>query len=163
MEFKSVEFKDASGVTPSFKLRSGERGVVYSKILIARFDGEYRIGSRGGPDAYFIYAMTQAAVTVWHPDALLLDFSNLDYQWGDEMGMLLALHDRGGLPTAVLGGEKCLPAIATLVFGEKTTQLATERDGIFENLDEALFYLESKLKAKRDELHRKYPPQPPKR
>lgn len=158
MEFKEVDFKDVSAIRPSFKLHSGDRTAIYSRVLIARFEGEYRIGSRGAPDAHFIYGQTQAAVIMWNPDALLFDFSDLDYRWGDEMDMLLGSPDCGDLPTAVLGGSKCLPAIATLLFGEKTVRQATEHDGVFENLDEALLYLESKLKTKRDELDREFPP-----
>src|ERR1051326_8385333 len=160
MSFREVTFQDASPIKFSFSYKGRERGVAYSNVLVASFDGEYRSGSAGAPDAMLIRGVTQAAVTVWSPAGLVLDLSKLHYAWGDEMDMLLGPPDGLEIPTAVVGSDICLPAIATLMFGMDTTKKATEQEGIFESLDEALAYVEARLEKRGGALGEKYPPLP---
>jgi hypothetical protein len=160
MSFHDVTFSDASPINFSFSYKERERGVAYSNVLVASFDGEYRPGSAGAPDAMLIRGITQAAVTVWSPAGLVLDLRKLHYEWGDEMDMLLGPPDGLEIPTAVVGSELCLPAIATLMFGVNTTKRATEQEGVFDALDAALAYVEAQLKEERVALSEKYPPLP---
>jgi len=160
MLFREVTFRDASPIKFSLSYRERERGVAYSNVLVASFDGDYRSGSAGAPDAMLIRGITQAAVTVWSPAGLILDFTKLDYGWGDEMDMLLGPPDGLEIPTAVVGSELCLPAIATLMFGMDTARKATEQEGIFDSLDAAVAYVEARLQEKRVALAEKYPSLP---
>lgn len=160
MPFREVTFQDASPIKFSFSYRDRQRNVAYSNVLVASFDGEYRSGSAGAPDARLIHGITQAAVTIWTPAGLVLDLRKLHYEWGDEMDMLLGPPDGLEIPTTVVGSELCLPAIATLMFGMNTTKRATEQEGIFDLLEPALVYVETQLQQKRVALAEKYPPLP---
>ncbi len=158
MSFHDVTFHDVSPIKYSFSYKERVRGVAYSDVLVARFDGEYRSGCSGAPDASLISGVTQAAVTIWSPAGLVLDLRQLHYEWGDEMDLVLGPPDGVQIPTAIVGSEKCLPAIATLIFGINTIKRATEEENIFETLHDALAYVEARLVEKRVALAKKYPP-----
>ncbi len=64
------------------------------------------------------------------------------------------------IPTAIVGSEKCMPAIATLLFGINTTKRATEEENVFETLDDGLAYVEARLIEKRADLVREFPSSP---
>lgn len=160
MSFREVTLQGASPIKYSFSYKERQRGVAYSNVLVASFDGEYRSGSAGAPDAMLIRGITQTAVMIWSPSGLVLDFRKLHYEWGDEMEMLLGPPDDIDIPTAVVGSELCLPAIATLMFGMNTAKKATEHEGVFDSLELALGYVETQLQQKRVALAEKYPPLP---
>jgi hypothetical protein len=90
-------------------------------VLILKFAGLYHPGSSGSPDATFISAVRDAAMLHHEPDGLVLDFSELEYQWGDDLDNLLpndeALYYWRQTPMAVVIGSKCREAIRTLIFG----------------------------------------------
>ena len=158
MQFQRVEFSNESAVRFSFSCHaSGDRYEPYSRIVAVHFEGEYRIGSGGKPDARLIVALTQAAVIVWKADALILDLRGLDYQWGDEMEWVLSPPDGcPDLPFAVVVSDLCLPAISTLIFGVHSDRKATEREDIFESFEEAAEWLQAKLVVKREALYREF-------
>lgn len=146
MKLQSVRFEDETNIKYDFSLEtSGKTRFDYT--LIARFIGTYADGSSGRPDAAFILGMTRAALDVWHPGSLVLDLSELKYDWGDEMDWLLPPESHR--PTAVIVGPACEKAIATLMFGRDSTRLATEADFIFSNLNEALVYLRKDRKRQK--------------
>ena len=64
------------------------------KLLRVRFKGSYGYGSDGNGDAAYMDAMYRAAFEVLHPDGLILDFSELSYQWGDLLGQVLNTPDQ---------------------------------------------------------------------
>lgn len=134
MNLRLVRLDDATAVRCEFQLETtGKNRFCYT--LIARFVGEYRSGCAGRPDAAFIVGMATTAVELWHPAALVLDLSQLRYEWGDEMASVLT----PDVPckVAIVVGPGCGPAIATLMWGLNTNRNATEADGIFDCLEAA--------------------------
>jgi hypothetical protein len=153
MEFEAVTLSDNSSLRYSLSFHHPKKGEFYSRFLAVHVEGEYRIGSGGAPDAYFICGIVQAAVEIWHPDALILDFRKLRYQWDDEMDLLLGAPEVDGiLPFAVVVGDACLPAVSTLIYGVGTSRIATEHEGIFDDFARAVTYLEEKLAPQREKL-----------
>jgi hypothetical protein len=98
---------------------------------------DYRDGSEGAPDAHFMCGLTEIALEIWRPAALVLDLSELQYDWGDEMDLVLSVGQRQHVPSAVVIGPGCSRAIATLFWGTDTSRLATEAENIFTDLDAA--------------------------
>jgi hypothetical protein len=138
MKLQQVRIEDETRLGYEFRLEtSGRNSFCYT--LIAKFLGDYRDGSAGKPDLRFIVGMTKMAVAIWYPAALVLDLSELRYEWGDDMNELLS-PTFGGERAAVVVGPKCARAIATLatlLWGVSTQKAATEADFIFESVEEA--------------------------
>jgi hypothetical protein len=110
-------------------------------LLIAKFRGRYRYGSAGAPDAAFIAGLTQTALEVWNAAAVVLDLSEVSYEWGDEMDLLFDVGASRGAKSAIVVGPACARAIATLMWGTETTRLATEAEKIFDTVEEAWRYV----------------------
>ena len=87
--------------------------------LIAKFWGEYKIGHLGASDAYYIEGMLNAAINLWDTGNLILDFSELHYEWGDQMNFFISpiYNEKYELVFAMIVGPKCENAISTLIFG----------------------------------------------
>lgn len=135
MKLRPVRIEDETPLRHEFQLET-TGGNQFRYTLIARFIGEYRDGSAGAPDAAFIIGMVKMAVQIWRPAALVLDLSELRYDWGDEMDWLLP-PSVGCRKTAVVVGPGCARAIATLMWGVNTHKSATEAEFIFDNVEAA--------------------------
>jgi hypothetical protein len=134
MKLQPVRIEDETRLRYEFQLETtGRHSFCYT--LIAKFSGEYRPGSAGSPDASFIVGITELAVGIWHPAGLILDLSELRYEWGDEMEWLLP--PSVGCKAAVVVGPGCAPAIATLLWGLKTEKSATDAEFIFDSVQAA--------------------------
>ncbi len=133
MNLKRISF-DEIAIRYEFQLETtGPNQFWYT--LIAKFAGHYREGSAGRPDACFVLGMARTAVEVWHAAALVLDLSELQYQWGDEMEHLLP--PDVGVPAAVVVGPGCARSIATLLWDDvNTAHEATEAEFVFANLQD---------------------------
>ncbi len=108
--------------------------------------GTFGIGSGGNIHARYLCGMITAAHATWRPAALLLDLSSLVYTWGDSMADLLDAGSDLGVPSAVVVGPPCQQALATLMFQDvNTTHNATEREGVFDKLEEATEWLQGKI------------------
>ena len=135
MTLQQVRIEDETRLGHEFRLEtSGRNSFCYT--LIAKFMGEYRDGSAGKPDLLFMVGMTRMAVAIWHPAALVLDLSELRYDWGDDLSELIS-PAFAGKASAVVVGPKCARAIATLLWGVSTQKAATEAGFIFESVEEA--------------------------
>ncbi len=95
------------------------------------------MGSAGAWDAHFIQGITRTAIECWRPAAVVLDLSELVYEWADEMDLLLDVGSDCHVKSAVVVGPRCAPAIATLLWGVETSCVATEADFIFVDVEEA--------------------------
>lgn len=122
MQEAEVSLGALSAIGCRFTLRtySEEEDGFYCPVLIAAFDGEYRHGARGNDDAVYLTAMLSAAVSAWHPLALVLDFKDLTYTWGDMMDSPLRFgeehrHWEGGLATTVVASSRNEPALRSLI------------------------------------------------
>jgi hypothetical protein len=134
MNLQPVRIEEETGLRPEFQLETTGRNP-FCYTLMAKFIGKYRPGSAGSPDAHFILEMTKMAVGIWQPAALVLDLSDLQYEWGDEMDWLLP--PRVGRKAAVVVGPGCAPAIATLLWGLTTSKPATDAEFIFDTVQAA--------------------------
>jgi hypothetical protein len=145
MPIKSITFESETAVRYEIQMETSEDKPRFWCILVLSFTGHYRPGHRGAPDAGFIQGITQAALWVWCPAALILDFRGLDYVWGDEMEEVLGCRGEIRLPYAVVLGDQCRPAITTLVkqFHPEIAS-ATELDHIFDDMEEAWRYVHEK-------------------
>ena len=135
MRLQQVRIEDETCLGHDFRLEtSGGNSFCYT--LIAKFTGDYRYGSGGKPDLRFMGGMTRMAVAIWHPAAVVLDLSDLRYEWGDDMSELLS-PTFAGKKAAVVVSPKCARAIATLLWGGNTQRAATEAEFIFESVEQA--------------------------
>lgn len=144
MPLKPVTFESETDLRYEIQLESSEDNPRFC-IVVLSFSGRYRPGHSGAPDARFIQGIMQAAMGIWRPAALILDFRKLDYIWGDEMEEVLGCRGEIELPYAVVLGDQCRPAITTLVqqFHPEIAS-ATELDHIFDDIDEAWRYVHRK-------------------
>ena len=145
IDLQPFDLEALSEIRATFWLGTIREGTHEGRALVLRFEGIYRIGSEGNPDARYMIAKGEAAVAASAPAALVIDFSGLDYQWG---GLLEAVFDLGvqrNLPCAVVVGSACQAAISTLLFGEDGTSDVCEDEAVFDSLDDAWGYLEREL------------------
>ena len=140
MKLVRVSFEDQNRIDCEFFLETTGKNR-FSYTLIAKFRGRYRDGSAGAPDAAFIRGLTHTAIEVWRPAAVVLDLSELHYEWGDEMDLLFDVGADQHVKSAIVVGPDCTKAIATLMWGVDTTRPATEAENIFDNLEEAWAYV----------------------
>jgi hypothetical protein len=139
--FEPTSFDQVTSIQYQFFLEPRKPGQYY-RILIAKFSGEYKLGSRGAADARFICGITKTAFNIWYPDGLILDLRELSYGWGDDMDLVLDIGAKTGKPCAIVGSHRCLPAIATLINGVDTDKLATDTEFIFDSMDAALKFIQ---------------------
>jgi len=122
--------------------------MTFRKILTASYNGTYRIGCSGGPDARYMLAMTAAAVVATDPGGLIFDFTFLDYKWGDDLERVYrAAEDwpyRGAnLPWAVVLGPQCREAVISLECGLK--QLQEPAEWMFGSFEDAMRYVDERV------------------
>jgi len=81
--------------------------------------GTYRVGSSGKPDAAAIRLETERLLSQTSAEAVLLDYSELDYRWGDDIWHTLQPEDPRDaerlIPVAVVAGMKSQEAIKSLL------------------------------------------------
>lgn len=143
MQLQPVSFDEETDIRYEFQLETtGKNRFWYT--LIVKFSGTYRPGSAGAPDAHFICGVTQTAIAMWRPAALILDLRELSYKWGDEMDLVLDAGSDHHIMRAIVGSEACLPAIGTLIHGIDSKQPATDAESIFDNIEEAWEYIRKK-------------------
>jgi hypothetical protein len=140
MKLSRVTFTDDNRIDYEFFLETTGKNRFWS-TLVAKFRGRFRDGSKGAPDASFIHGITQTALQVWDPAAVVLDLSELQYEWGDEMDFLLNVGADRNVKSALVVGPGCAKAIATLMWGVETTRVVTEAENIFDNVEEAWKYV----------------------
>lgn len=145
IQLTDVRFEDLSEIACRFQIGTHQGTSYPRKILVIQFAGTYRVGSSGNPDASFMFAMGNAAVEAFGPAAVILDMSQLSYEWGD---MLDCVFDIGGhlrLPSSVIVGPQCREAIGTLCFGINSKEDACQHEEIFDTLEDAWQYVTNKL------------------
>lgn len=151
-QFEKFDLFELSQI--KFELFSGSsRSSEGQEIGIVKFYGTYRIGSQGNPDAVFMRAVIHMFAEVCEPEAIILDLSELDYQWGDKMililGHLIEFQDRPIIQATVIG-DKSREGIDSLVEFEirlGTDYFVETRKSIFDNLKDAHDYVEENLKT----------------
>ncbi|MHA4847652.1 hypothetical protein ACX0G7_26030 [Flavitalea antarctica] len=114
------------------------------ETLIISFHGRYRDGSAGSPDAGLIKGVNRTGVAVFRPFSVIVDFTDLEYNWDDDLD--LSFEETAPATTLVIVGEKCRSAMSSLQFGLYTDTDIVDHDVFFESLAVAL----EKLKSQND-------------
>lgn len=92
------------------------------EFKVIAYAGTYRPGAEGKDDALYITATAAAAHHAWYTESIVIDFSGLRYEWGDEMQWVLDIGQRGPatchFPLAIIVGPECDRALKSLIPGE---------------------------------------------
>mgnify|MGYP000043868642 CR=1 FL=1 len=110
-------------------------------VVLACFEGAYRHGSAGNPDAAFIGAMCSAAITAWEPHTLIVDLSNLEYVWGNRLEEVFGLSPADQddeFQLLVVCSARNKEAIRTLINGANTDRSLNDLGWAFESVEDAL-------------------------
>jgi hypothetical protein len=117
MKLVPVSFEKLSDITYSIALAPHEKHSI-PEFLVVKFTGKYRDGSSGRTDAIFLVAIMEAVQKAWFSAALIIDFTDLSYHWGDEMDWI---HEVGRFhpspchkPMAIIVGDQCRTALKSL-------------------------------------------------
>jgi hypothetical protein len=116
--------------------------------LILEFSGTYGRGSQGNADADFIAAIKAAALAILHVEAVVYDFREMAYEWGNRIWDVLPSSSNGGetmLPVAMVISDKCRKGFSGC---------AEMLPPMFDSLDDALRYIEGPTRAAVNELMR---------
>ena len=116
------------------------------EFKVIAYAGTYRSGSQGKDDALYITATAAAAHKAWYTESIVIDFSCLRYDWGDEMQWVLNIGQQAPAtchyPLAIIVGPDCEQALRTLIPGEYDDHCAT-------SLEDAITLLVGKRSAYR--------------
>ncbi|WP_299408384.1 hypothetical protein [Acaryochloris sp. IP29b_bin.148] len=117
MALVPVSFEALSDIKYSIALAPHERFCT-PEFAVVKFSGMYRDGAAGKSDALFITAIMDAVQTAWFTPSLIMDFTDLEYRWGDEMEWI---HDVGRFmpspcskPLAIIVSDKCRTGLQSL-------------------------------------------------
>lgn len=81
---KQLKLEDLSNI--QYEVHTGTSRVVdYLEIMILKFIGDYGYGSAGNSDATYMSAIGKAVLEAWEPGGLIIDLSDLSYEWGIEL------------------------------------------------------------------------------
>lgn len=151
IHLQDIQLKDLSEIDCRFQIGTYEGRSYPRRILVIHFVGKYRVGSEGNPDASFMFAMGNAGVEAFDPHAVILDMSQLSYEWGDMLDCAFDIGSQQHLPSSVIVGPHCREAIGTLCFGIHSEEDACQHEEIFDTLEDAWKYVTEKLDANEDQ------------
>ena len=118
----------------------------HQKIGYFKAFGTYKSGSAGSSDAYHIRGMMAYAQERFFQRFWVLDLSDLDYEWGDEMDLVLGLDEFEGVEViATVFGPKCVEAVATLGGMDRKPEDLLSEEGNFLKIKDAYEYLLPKI------------------
>jgi hypothetical protein len=138
MKFKPFDLSKLSEITAMFA--SGELSDTYSTVLLATFQGHV-FNSHGQSSFRHVEALMAANMVAIEPDAVILDFTKLKYEWGDEMAGVLfycsnhPIETGLKIPVAVITSELNFDGLKSLVRDEMHER---HEDWLFANLDTAI-------------------------
>jgi hypothetical protein len=154
MKFDAIDLTNNGNIRYSLQRWARDKAPFLSIIHLA-FSGDYRLGSRGAPDAYYISGLVHTVDAIWHPSAMILDLSTLHYEWGNDMDLVL---QPLGEVVAFVVGPKCERAISTLLYGVDTTKSVLEAVHFFDAFEPALKYVRQALVIEWNAKVEKRPP-----
>jgi hypothetical protein len=123
----------------------------YFEAIIVAFSGNYGFGSRGSDDAKFMTAIIKAALAAWKPLGLVIDLSQMQYEWGDLIAKAI---DAGAghyidrpFPTTIVVSDLNREGLTSLIREEMG---GNPKEWLFESLEAAIQTIEKRvLKDKR--------------
>src|SRR2546428_14029365 len=71
---------DVSALEHEFLLCAASE--MYKKVLVLAVRGKHRAGADGAPDSQLVEALVSFGSTLWVPDAMVFDFTGLEYAGG---------------------------------------------------------------------------------
>jgi hypothetical protein len=111
--------------------------------------GVYEIGSPGYAQADQIYTSAVALLRATHAACVLLDYTELDYQWGDDLWLTFQIEHpqdpRDCVPHAVIVGPRCSTAIKSLLEDDGGYDSWLDAGYVFFDEAPALEYLARRL------------------
>ncbi len=139
-KFKKQEFRISELSTIQYKIYTIESEDRFlSDILVIQFDGKHGFGSSGNTDSAYMEAVIEFAKSYFDSlNAIILDFRNLEYEWGDTMGRVIDTAHCNHLHAALLTSEKCYGGLHTLIEQELN---AVSTEYLFQKENEAIDYL----------------------
>ncbi len=145
IQLQEARLEDLSSIACRFHIGKHPQESYPKDILVISYEGKYRDGSCGNPDATFMFVMGNAGVQAYNPDAIILDMSDLHYEWGDMLDCVFDVGDEKPCPSAIVVGDGCREAIGTLCFGINSKEDACQHEEIFDTLEDAWTYVTDKL------------------
>lgn len=125
----------------------------YYEILVISYKGKYGFGSGGNNDAQYMYAKGEFGLNVYDPLGVVLNLTELEYEWGDMIDMVFNIGDNHyrelDFPLALVVGDKCKEALGTLFHGVESKESPTTREHVFDNFEEAWKYVEEKIEREK--------------
>ena len=122
-------------------------------LLVIKVTGDYPSGSLGVKQAHWLKLMTAQASFGFEPYGIILDFSDLSYQWGDGLFQAVQVIDayansdddglRENFQLVFVVGEQSKHGIKSLL-GEKAS--------LFDDLDKAIKFVDTKVTAWLEEI-----------
>ena len=121
MQLNLVSLEQLSALEHEVRLPSHPKFQAPEFKVIA-YAGTYRRGAQGKDDALYIMATAAAAHKAWYTESIVIDFSRLRYEWGDEMQWVLGIGQRAPVtcryPLAIIVGPGCEQALKSLIPGD---------------------------------------------
>lgn len=150
MEISKKQFKLEELSNIQYEVHIGSsKAVNYLEIMILKFIGHYGYGSEGNSDAIYMCAMGKAALEAWEPGGLIIDFSELTYEWGDRIESVFFIGEDKyrdtPFPVALIVGSNSDEAIRTLFLGLKSNRPINEIGWVYKDLSSAWEHIEFKL------------------
>lgn len=118
MQLVEVTLEDLSSIRHKVFLSPCEDFSI-PEFKIISFQGIYGHESAGKKDAKYLVASIKAAHEAWYTAGTIFDFSELSYEWGDEMDWVLDCLDRSPTnciyPLAIVVGQKSDAGLRSLL------------------------------------------------
>lgn len=118
-------------------------------VLVLKISGRYRDGSLGFPDALKIIEATTDEMKRHDPQGVIFDFTDLGYEWGDDLAKAL-IHPRvvgnPKMPITTIVSHRCNKALESLRPFYAYHMLSLSNDvWIHTTLKDALTYIQKSL------------------
>ncbi len=145
MKFAPLDISTFSEINATFA--SADDAATHSKILLAAFDG-HAFNSHGQRSFRHIEALMAGNMVAIEPDAVILDLTNLKYEWGDEMAGVLfycsnhPIETGLKIPVAVVTSNLNRDGLTSLVLDE---MLQSPDNWLFADLDAAINSIQHRL------------------
>jgi hypothetical protein len=142
-DLKKINLKNENNIKTEFYLKNSVINHNSYDIILIKFIGNYRNGSKGNLDAKFLCANIEFAKEYFKPNGIILDLTELKYEWGDELEKAFGAGKY--IAFAVLISDLNKKAIGTLVnFGNENIP-ATDKEYIYDSFNTAWKYLTLKI------------------
>ncbi len=115
-----------------------------NKLYQLTFTGDYPPGSKGTPFAQFIKGRTDEIIAQFSPNAIIFDFTKLNYEWGDGIisVLLIPLYKNKdfNIITCIVAEGLTFQSIKNLFDASKIDFFVKTK--LFIKIDDALRYIE---------------------